>query len=137
MKTILLILFSISTAIAGQIFLKVGMDRIGRVEAGALFSSLVRMASSPIIITGLFCYATSAVVWMIVLSHVPLSYAYPFLGLTYVAMLFITKYAFNESIPPWRWAGTLLIFIGVLASAIDSPGANRSLASFLHLFYRK
>lgn len=117
MKTILLILLSITLAIAGQMFLKVGMDRIGRVEANALVSSLLRMATSPVIIVGLFCYATSAVLWMIVLSHVPLSYAYPFLGLTYVAMLFVTKYAFMESIPPWRWAGTLLIFIGVLVSA--------------------
>ena len=117
MKTILLIMLSIGMAITGQLFLKMGMDRIGRVETNALASSLLRMATSPIIIVGLFCYATSAVIWMIVLSHVPLSYAYPFLGLTYVAMLFLTKYVFMESIPPWRWAGTLLIFIGVLVSA--------------------
>lgn len=130
-------MLSIGMAITGQLFLKMGMDRIGRVETNALASSLLRMATSPIIIVGLFCYATSAVIWMIVLSHVPLSYAYPFLGLTYVAMLFLTKYVFLEPIPPWRWAGTLLIFVGVLVSSIDSPGANKSLVSLLHMFYRK
>lgn len=117
MKSIPLILFSISLAIMGQMFLKMGMDKIGRVGLSQLSSSLAKMATSPVIIIGLIFYATAAVLWMVVLSQVNLSYAYPFLGLTYVAMLFLTKYFFNEFIPSWRWVGTAIIFLGVLISA--------------------
>ncbi|HEX21554.1 MAG TPA: hypothetical protein ENH19_02750 [Actinobacteria bacterium] len=117
MKSIPLILVSISLAIMGQIFLKMGMNHIGKVDFSQFTSSLSKMATSPVIIVGLSFYAISAVLWMVVLSQVNLSYAYPFLGLTYVAILFLTKYIFNEYIPPWRWVGTAVIFLGVLISA--------------------
>jgi len=114
MKAIPLILFTITLAMAGQICLKFGMNEIGR---SGLTAMLTKMAISPIILTGLTFYAVSAVFWMIVLSRVDLSYAYPFLGLTFVGMMFLTKFIFHEDINIWRWAGTAMIFIGVVVSA--------------------
>ena len=114
MKAIPLILFSIAIAMAGQVSLKFGMNDIGRL---GLTQLLTKMATSPIILMGLALYAVSAVLWMIVLSRVDLSYAYPFLGLTFVGMLFLTKFIFHEDINLWRWAGTTLILIGVIVSA--------------------
>jgi len=101
----------------GQMFLKMGMNRMDSVNLSQFSSTLVKMATSPIIVTGLFFYAMSAVLWMVVLSQVDLSYAYPFLGLTYVVIPFLTKFLFNEIIPPWRWVGTAVILLGVLISA--------------------
>lgn len=117
MKTIPLILFSIGLAVTGQIFLKIGMDEIGKVELSQFLSLIMKVLTSPILIIGLLFYAVSAVLWMMVLSQVNLSYAYPFLGLTYVAMLFLTKFFLQEQISTWRWLGTALIFLGVLVSA--------------------
>lgn len=118
LKSVPLILVSIALAIAGQMFLKVGMDQMGKAnKVGINVASLVKMASTPVIIVGLFFYAVSAVLWMIVLSQVNLSYAYPFLGLTYVIIPFLTKYFFQEQIPPLRWVGVLVVFVGVLISA--------------------
>lgn len=114
MRAVPLILLSIGLAMTGQMCLKFGMNQMGKVELPAL---LVKMATSPLIITGLTFYAVAAVLWMIVLSKVNLSYAYPFLGLTFVGMLFLTKFIFHEDISLWRWIGALLIFIGVLISA--------------------
>lgn len=114
MKAIPLILLSIAIAMAGQVSLKFGMNDIGRL---GLMPLLIKMATSPIILMGLTLYAVSAVLWMIVLSRVDLSYAYPFLGLTFVGMLFLTKFVFHEDINLWRWAGTALIFVGVVVSA--------------------
>ncbi len=84
MKAIPLILFSIAIAMAGQVSLKFGMNDIGRL---GLTQLLTKMSTSPIILMGLALYAVSAVLWMIVLSRVDLSYAYPFLGLTFVGHL--------------------------------------------------
>ncbi len=114
MKAVPLILLTIALAMTGQVFLKFGMDGIGK---PGLMSMLSKMATSPIILTGLSFYAFSAILWMIVLSNVELSFAYPFLGLTFVGMLFLTKYIFHEEINMWRWAGTIMIFVGVMISA--------------------
>ena len=116
-SSILLILLSISIAVGGQLLLKVGINRIGIVNFGSLsalklfFSGVIK---SPMIITGLFLYVVSAAIWLIVLSVVDLSFAYPFLGFTYVMVLVLSKFILKEDVNPIRWIGTGIITIGVI-----------------------
>jgi len=116
-SSILLILFSISIAVAGQILLKVGINRIGIVNLNnldtlkQLFSGVIK---SPLVISGLFLYVISAAIWLVVLSAVDLSFAYPFIGFTYVMVLVLSKFILKEDVNPIRWAGALIITIGVI-----------------------
>ncbi len=116
-SSILLILLSISIAVGGQLLLKVGINRIGIVNFGSLsalklfFSGVIK---SPMIITGLFLYVVSAAIWLIVLSVADLSFAYPFLGFTYVMVLVLSKFILKEDVNPIRWIGTGIITIGVI-----------------------
>ena len=92
LSSVLLILLSISIAVGGQLLLKIGIDKIG-ISGFSSMKSLVSLFSgiikSPLVLTGLFLYLISAAIWLIVLSTVDLSFAYPFIGLTYVLVLIL------------------------------------------------
>ncbi len=107
-------------AVAGQVSLKYGVSLAAKDGIHHLWplTPILRMLLSRFVLIGLALYAISAVSWLVVLSNVDLSYAYPFMGLTYVLMMFVTKYTFGEVIPVWRWIGAFVIFVGVVISAV-------------------
>ena len=117
LSSVLLILLSISIAVGGQLMLKIGIDRIGVTGLGSmkaltsLFSGIIR---SPMVITGLFLYLISAAIWLVVLSTVDLSFAYPFIGLTYVMVLVLSRFILKEEVNPLRWIGAFIITVGVV-----------------------
>jgi multidrug transporter EmrE-like cation transporter len=116
-KSILLILISISIAVGGQILLKIGMNRIGNINVNSMSSLghlFLGVVKSPIVLVGLFMYVISAAIWLVVISAVDLSFAYPFIGLTYVLILIVSKFILKESVNPIRWAGAAIITIGVV-----------------------
>ena len=116
-NSILLILLSISIAVIGQVLLKIGINRIGIGDINSmdvlrqLFAGVIK---SPLVLTGLFLYFISAAIWIVVLSTVDLSFAYPFIGLTYVIILILSKLILKEDVNPIRWAGAAIITIGVI-----------------------
>ncbi len=117
LSSVLLILLSISIAVTGQILLKIGIDRIGVNGIGStkalinLFSGIIK---SPIVLTGLFLYFISAAIWLVILSTVDLSFAYPFIGLSYVLVLILSKFILKEEVNPIRWIGGFIITAGVV-----------------------
>ena len=116
-KSILLILLSILIAIGGQVLLKVGMNQISSAEIISLNgakSFFLAVLKSPKVMTGLFLYGLSAIVWLIILSRVDLSFAYPMIGISYIFMLVISKFLLNEHVSPLRWIGAVVISIGVV-----------------------
>jgi drug/metabolite transporter (DMT)-like permease len=52
-------------------------------------------------------------VWLLVLSRVEVSYAYPLLSIVYIVTAFAGWLFFHESIGATRWAGIVVICIGV------------------------
>lgn len=116
----MLVGLAVVIGVAGQFLLKAGMDRLGRVEdlgqvaSGRFLLGLVTQWQVPV---ALVMYAFGAFLWMIVLSRESVSYAYPFLGLTYVLVLLVDWFGFGQTIAPLRWTGTLLVAAGVLMVA--------------------
>jgi len=117
LSSVLLILLSISIAVTGQILLKIGIDRIGVNGFGsakALISLFSGIIKSPMVLTGLFLYFISAAIWLVILSTVDLSFAYPFIGLSYVLVLILSKFILKEEVNPIRWIGAFIITAGVV-----------------------
>jgi drug/metabolite transporter (DMT)-like permease len=80
------------------------------------FSSVgevIKLLLSPYIITGLTMYGFATVLWLFILTRVPLSVAYPLQSLAYVFAVFGAYFIFNESLSIMKIAGVLLIIIGV------------------------
>lgn len=114
--SVALILVSIVLAIAGQLTLKSGMveiGRIGRRQVAAPAQTVARVAREPRVWAGLVLYSISAVFWLVVLSRVPLSVAYPFVGLSYLVVVALSRFLFHEHVPALRWLGVLVIAAGV------------------------
>lgn len=117
LKSIALILFSLVLALGGQFLLKSGMNRVGRIGAGDVTyykGMLLKAFLNPYVLLGLSLYVLSSVLWLIVLSRVDLSFAYPFVGIGYVIIMFISWRYLNEPVSTLRVAGATLIGLGVV-----------------------
>jgi multidrug transporter EmrE-like cation transporter len=116
MQSFLLILASILMSVAGQYVLKVGAKQLGQVgveDAGRAANVIFAAATNPWIIGGLACYGLGAVTWIMVLTRVPLSWAYPILALNQVLILAVAAAFLGEQVSALRWGGVVLIITGV------------------------
>jgi drug/metabolite transporter (DMT)-like permease len=113
--SILYILVSVLAGAVGQILLKKGMSSMGplTLSVSELGSILWRIATNPFVIVGLAIYVSGTVFWLVALSRVELSYAYPFASLSYVVMLIASWLLFREDISGMRLLGTLVVGLGV------------------------
>lgn len=116
LTSIALILFSIACSVAGQTVLKLGTTQMGgHADAGVEF--LLAAFRSPLVWLGFVFYGAGALSWVIVLSRLPLSLAYPFLALNFVLIALAARVFLGEAIPLLRWGGIGLIIVGVLLVA--------------------
>jgi multidrug transporter EmrE-like cation transporter len=120
-STVLLILANVAMTSLAQIILKLGMSspEIARVLSGGIrFSGLVTVLLHPWVISGLVLYFAAALVWLLVLSKVDVSLAYPFVGLGFVVTMVLAWTFLGEAVTAMRMAGTLLVAAGVLLLAM-------------------
>ena len=97
-----------------QLLLKAGTNAIGVIGAGGDWARQIgRAALEPHIIAGLGCYVVSVAVWIVGLSRVPVSIAYPMLSLGYVVNAVAAQYLLGESVTLSRWMGIGFIIVGV------------------------
>lgn len=114
---------SVVFVVTGQTLLKLGMTRVGPIGGEQLrypVALAVRVASFWQVWLGLSLYAVSAAMWIIALSLVPLSVAYPFLGLTYVGVATIAVVKLREWLTPAQWLGIGLVVAGVLVVTVSA-----------------
>ena len=114
-KYIPLILFVVLTNFFSQILLKKGMTDIGKFDlsGGGLWSVAGTVVTNWAIIAGIFVMVVSMASHLVVLSRVEISYAYPFLGLSFVLVALYGHFYLDEAVTMWRAAGVLLIVSGV------------------------
>lgn len=115
MKNMLLILICVALGVAGQLLLKQGMSSSGDQidEVREVLPRLVRAATNPVVIAGFLLYGFSAALWLILLTRVDLSFAYPMLSLGYVLVVFLSRALFDEQVTWMRFLGTLVVCVGV------------------------
>ena len=75
------------------------------------------VASNPWVVLGLALYFLSAIVWLLVLSRVDVSFAYPFVGIGFILTMLMGWLALGDLMSPSRVVGTLLIAAGVVLIA--------------------
>ncbi len=111
-----MIFASVLIGVFGQLSLKTGMTQVGRIDAQALaqpIQLLVRIFTTPIILAGIAMYIVGTLIWLVVLSRMELSFAYPLVATTYVFTPLLAHLLLGEPIPAMRWLGIGLILVGV------------------------
>ena len=114
-----LVLAGVLLNAAAQLLLKAGTNRIGEFAFSMdnLLPVGVKVATSPPILAGLACYAVSVVVWIMALSRVPVSVAYPMLSIGYVVNALAAWALFGESLAAQKLVGIGFIIVGVFLVA--------------------
>jgi multidrug transporter EmrE-like cation transporter len=102
-----------------QLLLKAGTNAIGHFESSAanILPVGMQFAFEPHILGGLSCYVVSVIVWVLGLSRVDVSIAYPMLSIGYVLNAVAAWYLFGESFTAQKLIGIGVIIIGVFLVA--------------------
>ena len=100
---------------AAQLLLKAGTNSLGVITLTRdnWVGEFGRMAVEPHFIAGAACYGVSLVVWILGLSRVPVSIAYPLLSVGYVINAIAAYYLLGEALTVARWTGIGFIIVGV------------------------
>lgn len=117
MVILILILITVLLNAAAQLLLKGGMAQIGYFEFAwqTAWPITLKIIANPYILGGLFSYAISVALWLLVLSRLEVSYAYALcVGLTYITTTSAAFLLFHESLSPIKLAGMGVILFGVL-----------------------
>ena len=100
---------------SAQLLLKAGTNAVGHFDFTAqnVVPVGIKLAFEPHILGGVGCYVVSLVVWIMGLSRVDVSVAYPMLSIGYVLNALAAWYLFGESLTAQKLIGIGFIIVGV------------------------
>ena len=110
-----LVLIGVLLNAVAQLMLKAGTNAIGAFQFSTANLAPIgwKVATQPFILGGLACYAVSVVVWILALSRVEVSIAYPMLSVGYVVNAVAAYFLFGEAMGVQRLVGIGIIILGV------------------------
>jgi multidrug transporter EmrE-like cation transporter len=115
MTQILIMIFVVTFNVCGHVFLKAGMNQLGAINPENLITNFSKIFANFSILFGLFCYVTSVAGYMVLLSRIDISIAYPVVtSLAYGAIILVSFFIFKEPFSAIKWVGLGLILGGVL-----------------------
>jgi len=114
-----LVLFGVLLNAAAHLLLKAGTNAIGHFEFSAANVLPIgwKVATQPYIVGGLSCYVVSVAIWILALSRVEVSIAYPMLSIGYVVNAAAAYLLFGEAVGVQRLVGIGIIVLGVYVVA--------------------
>lgn len=102
-----------------QLALKASVREMGTIGLNFASSAtaFLRLAFEPFLWVGLVCYGISVLVWILALSRVDVSIAYPMLSMGYIVNALLAWQLFGEAMNPARIIGMSIILLGVYVLA--------------------
>jgi len=102
--------------VIGQLVMKKGMRKRGKVSLSLrkVHKDVFNIYFDRHVIFGVSCYLVSFFIWLVVLSNIDLSYAYPLVSVNFVLVALFSKLFFKERISKRRWLSIAVILIGVI-----------------------
>ena len=99
---------------AGQLFLKSGANIIGPITTNSNITTTIIASINMHIMLGLLCYVLSISAWIVALTRVDVSVAYPMLSLGYVIVTIAAWFLFNEPISAIKVLALSIIIFGII-----------------------
>ena len=112
----ILIVTGVMLNVAAQLLIKSGTNAVGYFEYTRenILPIGWKLATEPHIIGALTCYVVGVAIWILALSRVQVSIAYPLLSLGYIVNAAAANYLFEEAITPSKMIGMGIIIVGVV-----------------------
>ena len=116
-KIFFMIITCVTLSAVSQMVMKLGMSS-PQIQAalanGSRLGTAWDVATNLHVVVGLGMYVLGAGLWLLVLSKVDVSMAYPFVGLGFILTMLLGWFFLQEHIGLARLGGTLLIAVGVI-----------------------
>ena len=113
----LYVLISALLAVIAQLSFKRGVQHLGITEKQKHLRSMTRLLFGRYVFIGFLMYAISTIFWLIALSKLELSYAFPFISLALVLTSVFGALFFSEKLSFYRKLGIGIICVGILLIA--------------------
>lgn len=116
MQYLILLFIGIIIGVMAQISLKYGMHKHGKVKLSfrTFIKDVFKIYLNIFVIIGMLSYFVSFLLWLIVISKLDLSYAYPIASINFALVALSSKIFFKEKVSRKRWLSILVIIMGVI-----------------------
>jgi len=115
-RVFIILAINIVSSVSGQLLLKLGMRNVGGFSLEAITQDplvALRIVFNPFIFVGLVLYVVNVFLWFDVISRADLSYVYPFLSLSYAAVVIASWLILGEQMSWLRLLGVGVVTVGV------------------------
>lgn len=117
MQFLFLVLLVVSFIVAGQVFIKKGLNEINFVKFDSLkslFNIFIQFISNKFVIIGLLFAIIGTLSWFFILNQGDLTFIFPLSTAVFYIFLFLASWLFlGETITMGRTVGTFVILIGI------------------------
>jgi drug/metabolite transporter (DMT)-like permease len=112
----LYILLTILFTVYGQIVIKWQVNLAGAFPLSNVekIQHIIKLLLNPWVVSGFACAFIAALTWMAAMTKFPLSYAYPFMSLAFIFVMFLSAIFFNESITLNKLLGLAFVVLGII-----------------------
>ena len=109
------ILLTILFTVYGQLIIKQQISLVSDIPTGAgLGLFLIEfIVKRPLVISGFVSALLASMAWIAALSKFDLSFAYPFMSLTFIVVVLLSALLFNEELNSYKIIGLCFICFGV------------------------
>lgn len=110
-----LVFTTVLLTVAGQFLLKWQVLRAGPLPGGAAerLQFVGKLLLNPWVLSAFAAAFLASLTWMLAMTRLQLSHAYPMTALTFVLVVLGSAVFFHEPVTPLKLAGLLLIVIGI------------------------
>lgn len=105
--------------VVSQLMLKMAMANLGEFQVGGSSMEYILSMINPMIIGGLLLYGGGTVLWLLCLTKLDISFAYPVSTAQYLLIFWGGWYFFQEVMSVYRIAGLAIICVGVVIISFD------------------
>ncbi len=95
----------------GQVLQKLGADR--GLKNAKTFKDTVRALFQWEVMLAVICLGSALLLWLVVLYHMDVSKAFPFISSGFIVVLLAAHFILHETISWWRWTGVIFIVAGI------------------------
>jgi drug/metabolite transporter (DMT)-like permease len=127
MKTFVVIFIATLSAAIGEVLLSYGMKRNGEVDLtvpSQWFDLITSVVRNPYVLAGVVLLAVFFFLYLAALSWADISYIMPLTAMSYIFVALMAKFVLKEDVSLYRWAGTLLIVIGIAFVVLDNSSTK-------------
>ena len=119
MQSYILLGIAIITTVLSQLLFKQGMTMLGSINFSLanMLSLAISVIKNPYLLTGLFFYGVSFLLWLIVLSKLKLSIVYPITSVNFILVIIASYFLFGERLSNMQYISILIIILGVVSLA--------------------